>query len=146
MPNSYSRRSRSNNSTFALLSKPPLAPAPQVEGRLVTPGGVGQLSPAQGGHHSIAKPPALRPGRGPAGGPEGPDPSGSEAGARRLRRLARPRPARACRAPLRGPLQRERGQAAAARARPELAEGAAGPPRGRPEGAGAVQKNLPGLI
>src|SRR4051812_24976832 len=56
MPNSYSRRSRSNNSTFALLSKPPLAPAPQVEGRLVTPGGVGQLSPAQGGHHSIAKP------------------------------------------------------------------------------------------
>src|SRR6476661_7006135 len=43
--------------------------------------------------------------------------------------------------PLRGPLQRERGQAAAARARPLLAEGAAGPPRGRPEGAGAVQKN-----
>src|SRR4051795_2047054 len=56
MPNSYSRRNRSNNSTLALLSKPPLAPAPQVEGRLVTPGGVGQLSPAQGGHHSIAKP------------------------------------------------------------------------------------------
>src|SRR4051812_35186698 len=59
MPNSYSRRSRSNNSTFALLSTPPLAPAPQVEGRLVTPGGVGQHSPAQGGHHSIAKPDGL---------------------------------------------------------------------------------------
>src|SRR3954449_4611279 len=59
MPNSHSRRNRSNNSTFALLSKPPLAPAPQVEGRLVTPGGVGQLSPAQGGHHSIAKPGSL---------------------------------------------------------------------------------------
>src|SRR3954453_19055519 len=56
MPNSYSRRKRSNNSTFAPLSKPPLAPAPQVEGRLVTPGGVGQRSPAHGGHHSIAKP------------------------------------------------------------------------------------------
>src|SRR6478672_4684680 len=61
MPNSYSRRNRSNNSTFALLSKPPLAPAPQVEGRLVTPGGVGQHSPAQGGHHSIAKPPRAPP-------------------------------------------------------------------------------------
>src|SRR3954452_4902688 len=59
MPNSYSRRNRSNNSTLALLSKPPLAPARQVEGRLVTPGGVGQHSPAHGGHHSIAKPPAL---------------------------------------------------------------------------------------
>src|SRR4051812_34846232 len=57
MPNSCSRRNRSNNSTLALLSKPPLAPAPQVEGRLVTPGGVGQHSPAHGGHHSIAKPP-----------------------------------------------------------------------------------------
>src|SRR3954454_6485903 len=56
MPNSCSRRKRSNNSTLALLSKPPLAPAPQVEGRLVTPGGVGQHSPAHGGHHSIAKP------------------------------------------------------------------------------------------
>src|SRR5215213_7794136 len=64
MPNSYSRRNRSNNSTFAPLSKPPLAPAPQVEGRLVTPGGVGQHSPAHGGHHSIAKPAARqRPGR-----------------------------------------------------------------------------------
>src|SRR4051794_31400576 len=90
--------------------------------------------------------PALRPGRGPAGGPEGPDPSEPEAGARRLRRLARPRPARAGRAAVRGPLQRERGQAAAQGARPLLAEGAAGPPRGRPEGAGALQKNLPGLI
>src|SRR3954470_22332795 len=59
MPNSYSRRNRSNNSTLALLSKPPLAPAPQVEGRLVTPGGVGQHSPAHGGHHSIAKPTLL---------------------------------------------------------------------------------------
>ena len=38
-----------------------------------------------------------------------------------------------------------RGQTAAARARPPL-EGAAGPPRGRPEGAGASQENLPGLI
>src|SRR4051794_29482986 len=85
--------------------------------------------------------PALRARRGPAGGPEGPHPAGSEAGARRPRRLARPRPARAGRAPLRRPLQRERGQAAAARARPELAEGAAGPPRGRPEGAGALQKS-----
>src|SRR3954452_15369640 len=60
MPNSYSRRNRSNNSTLALLSKPPLAPAPQVEGRLVTPGGVGQHSPAHGGHHSIAKPIPVR--------------------------------------------------------------------------------------
>src|SRR3954469_23693554 len=74
------------------------------------------------------------------------DPAGPEAGAGRLRGLARPRPARAGRAPLRGALQRERGQAAAQGARPELAEGAAGPPRGGPEGAGAVQKNLPGLI
>src|SRR4051794_2859558 len=90
--------------------------------------------------------PAVRARRGPAGGPEGPHPARPEAGARRLRRLARPRPARAGRAPLRGALQRERGQAAAARARPLLAEGAAGPPRGGPEGAGAVQKNLPGLI
>src|SRR3954468_24557889 len=90
--------------------------------------------------------PTLRPGRGPAGGPEGPGPAGPEAGARRLRRLARPRPARAGRAPLRRALQRERGQAAAARARPLVAEGTAGPPRGRPEGAGALQENLPGLI
>src|SRR4051794_35327315 len=90
--------------------------------------------------------PAVRARRGPAGGPEGPDPAGPEAGAGRLRGLARPRPARAGRAPLRGALQRERGQAAAQGARPELAEGAAGPPRGGPEGAGAVQKNLPGLI
>src|SRR4051795_5440657 len=108
--------------------------APLQRGR-----GRGPARPAAAG-------PAVRARRGPAGGPEGPDPEGPEAGARRLRRLARPRPARACRAPLRGPLQRERGQAAAARARPELAEGAAGPPRGRPGGAGAVQKNLPGLI
>ena len=56
MPNSYSRRSCSNNSTFALLSTPPLAPAPQVEGRVLTPGGVGQHSPAQGGRYSVAKP------------------------------------------------------------------------------------------
>src|SRR3954468_10469801 len=89
---------------------------------------------------------AVRARRGPAGRPEGPDPAGSEAGARRLRRLARPRPARAGRAAVRGPLQRERGQAAAQGARPLLAEGAARPPRGGPEGAGALQKKLPDLI
>src|SRR3954468_7687301 len=89
---------------------------------------------------------AVRARRGPAGRPEGPDPAGSEAGARRLRRLARPRPARAGRAPVRGPLRRERGQAAAQGARPLLAEGAARPPRGGPEGAGALQKKLPDLI
>src|SRR3954451_9587756 len=77
---------------------------------------------------------------------KGPDPAGPEAGARRLRRLARPRPARAGRAPLRGGLQRGRDQAAAQGARPLVAEGAAGPPRGRPEGAGALQKKLPDLI
>ena len=53
IPNSYSRRISSNSSTFALLSTPPLAPAPQVEGRVVTPGGVGQHSPAQGGRYSL---------------------------------------------------------------------------------------------
>src|SRR4051794_17639981 len=53
--------------------------------------------------------PALRPGRGPASGPEGPGPAGPEAGARRPRRLARPRPARAGRASLRDALRRERG-------------------------------------
>src|SRR3954447_18768163 len=90
--------------------------------------------------------PAVRPRRGPAGRPEGPDPARPGLGARRLRRLARPRPARAGRAPLRGPLQRERDQARAARARPLLAEGPARPPRGGPEGAGALQKNLPALI
>src|SRR5829696_8820904 len=89
---------------------------------------------------------AVPPGRGPAGDAQGADPQGSEARARRLRGLARPRPARPGRAPFRGALQRDRDAAAAARARPLLAEGAAGPPRGRPEGAGAVQKNLPGLI
>src|SRR3954466_12245462 len=81
----------------------------------------------------------------------GPKPDRGGCGAWRARappgrRRARPRPARAGRAPLRGPLQRERGQAAAQGARPLLAEGAARPPRGGPEGAGAVQKNLPGLI
>src|SRR5206468_7532107 len=50
----------------------------------------------------------LRARRGPAGRPEGPDPAGSEAGARRLRGVARPRPAPAGRAAVRGPLQRER--------------------------------------
>src|SRR3954447_13348041 len=108
--------------------------APLQRGR-----GRGPARPAAAG-------PSLRARRGPSGGPEGPDPAGPQAGAGRLRRLARPRPARAGRAPLRGALQRERGQAAAARARPLVAEGAAGPPRGRPEGAGALQKNLPGLI
>src|SRR3954467_2561369 len=108
--------------------------APLQRGR-----GRGPARPAAAG-------PSLRARRGPSGGPEGPDPAGPQAGAGRLRRLARPRPARAGRAPLRGALQRERGQAAAARARPLLAEGAAGPPRGRPEGAGALQKKLPDLI
>src|SRR4051794_29207876 len=105
-----------------------------------------QRGRGRGPARPAASRPSLRARRGPAGGPEGPDPAGPQAGAGRLRRLARPRPARAGRAPLRGALQRGRGQAAAARARPLLAEGAAGPPRGRPEGAGAVQKNLPGLI
>src|SRR4030095_16632581 len=50
------------------------------------------------------------------------------------------------RAPLRGPLRRERDAPAAQGARPLVAGGPAGPPRGRPEGAGAVQKALPGLI
>src|SRR5215217_5980583 len=89
---------------------------------------------------------AVPPGRGPAGDAQGADPQGPEARARRLRGLARPRPARPGRAPLRGALQRDRDAEAAARARPLLAEGAAGPPRGRPEGAGALQKNLPALI
>src|SRR5215203_1707165 len=60
--------------------------------------------------------------------------------------MARPRPARPGRAPLRGALRRDRDAEAAARARPLLAEGPAGPSRGRPEGAGAVQKKLPALI
>src|SRR5215213_810779 len=59
---------------------------------------------------------------------------------------ARDLPARPGRASLRGALQRDRDAEAAARARPLLAEGAAGPPRGRRAGAGAVQKNLPALI
>src|SRR5215207_8385560 len=83
---------------------------------------------------------------GPAGDAQGADPQGPEARARRLRGLARPRPARPGRAPLRGALQRDRDAEAAARARPLLAEGPAGPSRGRPEGAGAVQKKLPALI
>src|SRR5947209_20449086 len=51
---------------------------------------------------------ALRLGRRPAGGPEGHGPARPGPGARRLRRLARPRPVRPGRAPLRGPLPRER--------------------------------------
>src|SRR5829696_640371 len=89
---------------------------------------------------------AVPPGRGPAGDAQGADPQGPEARARRLRGLARPRPARPGRAPFRGALQRDRDAAAAARARALLAEGAAGPSRGRSEGAGAVQKNLPSVI
>src|SRR3954471_23448763 len=108
--------------------------APLQRGR-----GRGPAGPAAAG-------PALRARRGAAGRPEGADPAGPEAGARRLRGVARPRPARAGRAAVRGALQRERGQAAAQGARPLVAEGAAGPPRGRPEGAGALQKNLPDLI
>src|SRR3954467_145830 len=108
--------------------------APLQRGR-----GRGPARPAAAG-------PALRPRRGPAGGPERPRPQGPEAGARRLRRLARPRPARAGRAAVRGPLQRGRDQAAAQGARPLVAEDPPGPPRGRPEGAGALQKKLPDLI
>src|SRR5215207_6338628 len=55
-------------------------------------------------------------------------------------------PVRPGRAPLRGPLRRERDAPAAQGARPLVAEGPAGPSRGGPEGAGAVQKTLPELI
>src|SRR3954464_11634417 len=86
------------------------------------------------------------PGRGPAGGAQGAGAPRSEAGAGRLRGLARPRSARPGRAPLRGRLQRDRDAPAAARARPLLAEGAAGPPRGRRQGPGRLQKSLPALM
>ena len=43
-------------------------------------------------------------------------------------------------------LQRERHAPAAPRPRPVLAEGAAGAPRGRPQGPGALQKKFAGLI
>src|SRR3954453_10180634 len=90
--------------------------------------------------------PGLRARRGPAGRAQGAGPQRPEPAARRLRRLARPRPVRPGRGALRGPLRRDRHPEAAQGARPLVAEGAAGPPRGRPEGAGAVQKDLPGLI
>ena len=54
-----------------------------------------------------------------------------------------PGPVRPGRAPLRRALQRDRHAAAAARARPLLAEGAAGPPRGRPEAQARFKKACP---
>src|SRR4051812_21377139 len=102
------------------------------------------------GHRGPARPAArgaaVPPGRGPAGGAQGAGAPRSEAGAGRLRGLARPRSARPGRAPLRGRLQRDRDAPAAARARPLLAEGAAGPPRGRRQGPGRLQKSLPALM
>src|SRR3982751_2482456 len=89
---------------------------------------------------------ALRPRRGSAGHAQGAGPQGPEARARRLRRLARPRPVRPGRGAVRGPLRRERHAQAAQGPRPLVAEDEAGPPRGRPEGAGAVQKTLPGAM
>src|SRR5215213_6486877 len=101
------------------------------------------------GHRGPARPAArgaaVPPGRGPAGGAQGAGAPRSEAGAGRLRGLAGPRSARPGRAPLRGRLQRDRDAAAAARARPLLAEGAAGPPRGRRQGPGRLQRSLPAL-
>src|SRR5918911_330602 len=61
-------------------------------------------------------------------------------------RLERARPVRPGRGTVRGPLRRERDAQAAQKPRPLVAEDPADPPRGRPEGAGAVQKTLPGLI
>src|SRR3954452_16498025 len=90
--------------------------------------------------------PPLCPGRGPPGRAQGLDPQGSAAGARRLRRLAHRGPVRPRRAPLRRPLRRERDGPADEASRLVPAEGPAGPPRGRPESAGALQKTLPGLI
>src|SRR5919199_1482737 len=89
---------------------------------------------------------ALRARRGAAGRPEGHGPARPRLGAGRLRRLARPRPVRPGRGPLRGALRRERDAPAAQGPRPLVAEDPADPPRGRPEGARAVQKDLPGLI
>src|SRR3954471_2864343 len=77
---------------------------------------------------------------------QGAGPQGPEARARRLRRLARPRPVRSGRGAVRGPLRRERDAQAAQGPRPLVAEDPPDPPRGRPEGAGAVQKTLPGVI
>src|SRR3954471_11927303 len=77
---------------------------------------------------------------------QGAGPQGPEARARRLRRLARPRPVQSGRGAVRGPLRRERDAQAAQGPRPLAAEDPPGPPRGRPEGAGAVQKTLPGVI
>src|SRR4051794_33164 len=89
---------------------------------------------------------ALRLGRRPAGGPQGARPARPEPRTRRLRRLARPRPVRPGRGAVRGPLWRERDAEAAQGPRPLVAEDEADPPRGRPEGAGAVQKTLPGVM
>src|SRR5215216_2675744 len=104
----------------------------------------------RGGCRGSAGPASIRPplclGREPAGCAQGACPArpGPEKG--RLRRLARSRPLRRGRTSLRRPLPRGRDAQAAQEPRPLLAEGPAGPPRGRSEGAGAVQKNLPGLI
>src|SRR3954462_414242 len=102
------------------------------------------------GRGGLARPtpprPALRPRRRSAGHAQGAHPARPEPGARRLRRLARPRPVRPRRGAVRGPLRRERDAQAAQGPRPIVAEDPAGPPRGRPEGAGAVQKDLPGVV
>src|SRR5918993_216200 len=104
----------------------------------------------RGGCRGLAGPASIRPslclGRGPAGCAQGACPArpGPEKG--RLRRLACPRPLRRGRASLRRPLPRGRDAQAAQGSRPLLAEGPAGPPRGRSEGAGEVQKALPDLI
>src|SRR5215213_8447562 len=90
------------------------------------------------------RPCALDEGRQAALQPRTPEDQGSAAGARRLRRLARPGPVRPRRAPLRRPLRRERDGAADEASRLVPAEGPAGPPRGRPESAGALQKPCPG--
>src|SRR3954451_1602640 len=90
--------------------------------------------------------PPLRARRRPAGGAQGARPPRPGPGTGRLRRLARPRPVRSGRGAVRGPLRRERDAQAAQGPRPLVAEDPPGPPRGRPEGAGAVQKTLPGVI
>src|SRR3954451_15494082 len=90
--------------------------------------------------------PALRPRRGSAGHAQGARPARPEPRTRRLRRLARPRPVRPGRGAVRGPLRRERDAQAAQGPRPLVTTDPAGQTRGRPEGAGAVQKDLPGVV
>src|SRR4030095_9262716 len=112
----------------------------------------GRLGPPlqRGGCRGSAGPASIRPplclGREPAGCAQGACPArpGPEKG--RLRRLARSRPLRRGRTSLRRPLPRGRDAQAAQEPRPLLAEGPAGPPRGRSEGAGEGQKTLPDLI